>query len=179
MPTWRVRVESAPPNGSPPEQAILARINDDVQDHDLHVVVEYDGHLAVAVTVTASSRRAAFDHGERAIAAALSAAGLADFEIVDVGVLTAAEYERRQRQPRVPRLAGVTEAATILGVSPARAKVIADKYADRIPLVTKFSGQTGAKVWLEESWRQFNATWDRKRTGRPPGSGRQNSESAD
>ena len=178
MPTWRVRVEAAPPNGSSPDPAVLVRINHQMQGHHPHVAVEYDGHLAVSVTVTASSRRAAFDLGEDAVGTAFAAAGLADVEIVDVGVLTTAEYERRQREPRVPRLVGITEAAAILGVTPARAKVVADQHASRIPVVTQLSGKTGARIWLEESWVQFNKTWERKITGRPPGSGRRRDESA-
>ncbi|GAB1646776.1 hypothetical protein [Krasilnikovia sp. MM14-A1259] len=171
MTTWRVRVELAPPAGAPPD-SVLTQIRRQLQGHDPQVVVEYDGHLTIAVTVEASSRRAAFDRGDKTVAGALDAVGLADLEVVAVGVLTAAEEDRRQRQPRVPRLAGVSEAAAILGVSNSRAKVIAVQHSEHLPLVTQFAGEKGAKVWLAESWERFNDTWDRRRTGRPPGSGR-------
>ncbi len=170
MTTWRVRVEAAPPNEAPDN--LTAWLAKELQAHDPYITVEYDGHLAISITVEAPSLRSAFDRGDKTVTRTLEAASLNGFEVVDVSVLTRTEHERRRTHPRVPRLAGVTEAGQILKLSNARIKVLADKYADRIPLVTQLAGETGAKIWLEETWINFNKTWDRKRTGRPVGSGR-------
>lgn len=177
MTTWRVRVEFAPPDaaGVDIDATILTPLTEQLQQHDPTAVVETDGHIGVAITLEAGTRRTAFDRGDKTVGEALAAIGLADVDVVDVQVLTAAEAERRKRQPRVPRLAGVSEAAAICGVSDTRIKVLAEKNPDDLPLVQQLAGKTGTKIYLEESWREF-AKKPRVRTGRPRGTGRKTAD---
>lgn len=168
MPAWRVRVEAAPPDAS---NVTLGAITKHLrlQDYDPYVVVEYGGHLAISVTVEARAPRTAFGRGEKAIGEALSLVGINTHDIVGVSVLSIQEHEHRQHRPWVPRLAGISRAAAIMGKSPTWTKKIAQNYPEQLPLVDQLEGETGAQIWLRESWVRFAETYKPKRTGRPPG----------
>jgi hypothetical protein len=164
MNTWSVRVELAPPDDR--TNAAFHELVGGLSEYDAAVALEDRGHIAVQLTVSAGTRRAAFDKADKAVAAAAADAGFSDAEVVEVQVLTMAEFEHRLELPRVPELWGPTEVAQFLEVSNPRVDQLVALHPEKLPLVTKLAGKQGARIWRASTWQRFAAGWERK-TGRP------------
>jgi hypothetical protein len=159
---WSVRVELAAPCAVSDD--VTDELTDRLRDLAAAVAVEDDDRIAVQLTIEAGTLRAAFTRGEKAVTDAI--AGLLRAEIVEVQVLTEAEFERRLERPRVPELWGVSEAAEFLGVTPPRIDQLEKENPEKLPRVTKLKGRQGPRIWLKSTWVRFEAGWERKR-GRP------------
>jgi hypothetical protein len=113
---------------------------DDAPGH-LEAVAEGDGIFTKAVTV----------------------AGLPEFQVVAVEVMTFLEQDRQLAQPSMPELVGVAEVAEVLGVSRQRASELRGRPGFPSPVADLASGP----VWSRPSLDRFVETWER-RAGRPP-----------
>lgn len=165
MATWSVRVELAPRDGVTADD-VLDQLTDQMVDFGAAVALEDRGHLAVQLTIDAGTRRAAFDKGDKTVTQAATAVGLTAADVVEVQVLTWAEFEHRLGHPRIPELWGPTEAATYLGVKNPRIDQLVQEHPEELPVITKLAGEKGARIWLKSTWTRFASGWERS-PGRP------------
>lgn len=119
------------------------------------------GRLRVSGPVEADSALAAAAAAEKALAAACRRAR-ADADVREIRVLPREQFEAETAAPR-PALAGVAEAAEILGVVRQRVPQLLAKHADFPPPVAELKS---GPVWDREQVEAFGRTWER-RPGRP------------
>jgi hypothetical protein len=119
------------------------------------------GRLRVSGPVEADSALAAAAAAEKALAAACRRAG-AEAAVREVRVLPREQFEAETAAPRAA-LAGVAEAAEILGVARQRIPQLLEKRADFPRPVTVLKS---GPVWEREQVEAFGRTWSR-RPGRP------------
>lgn len=129
-------------------------------------VVTADGEtrrLRAEMTVEAGTVRQATDTALRAGRAAYAQAFGTAGEPVSLRVLTAADAEEEAARPAGLDLIGLREIAEILGVSPQRAKQLADEHPDfPDPVARPLMGP----IFTRASVEAFNGRWER-RPGRP------------
>ncbi len=121
------------------------------------------GRLEVHATVEAPTIRTAADAGVRALRQAWAAAYGKPADPIALRVLTLAEHERELAKPFGLDLVGYREIAHMLGVSPQRAKQLADDRPDFPPAIGR---PAAGPVFTRSSVEAFAATWERK-AGRP------------
>ena len=122
------------------------------------------GTISVSFTVEATTLRQATEAGQRRAREIMRAAGVTG-PAVRYEQITDEQLEIELRQPTLPELVGVTEAAAILGVSRQRVAQL-EKAHDDFP--ARVADLASGPVYTADSIRAFNERWERKRTGRPP-----------
>lgn len=165
MATWSVRIELAPPPGAErPTVGVLNDLTRLLAPFRAAVTEEDRNHLSVQLTVSAPTWRAASTEAGRAIDEATKVV-VPGATVVDVQVVTWAEYKFRLIQPRVPELWGVKAAAEHLGVHSNRIHQFAQEHPNMLRQVP-IDG-VRANVWAASVWRHFDET-ARRGPGRPP-----------
>ncbi|MFJ1610219.1 hypothetical protein ACIOHS_43930 [Streptomyces sp. NPDC088253] len=120
-----------------------------------------NGNLSVRVWVDTATARQAIDTALKEVAAAAKAVGVGQ-TVVGVELLTEDELDRRNAEPIVPELAGISEIAEMFGVGRQRA-VQLSKRSDFPPAVVQLKS---GPVFLASQVRGFEDRWDRH-GGRP------------
>ena len=126
---------------------LTSEFSDELADHVIEELSEYspavggrDHRVGVTISVQAATDRQAFDHAHAALRHALSSRA----KIVDVRVQTVEGVERELEAPALPALAGISEVASILGVSRQRASQLANSAVFPEPICALAAGP----VWL-------------------------------
>ncbi|MFD7980255.1 hypothetical protein [Streptomyces sp. NPDC059071] len=120
-----------------------------------------NGNLSARVLVEASTARQAIDTGLKTVTAAAKNLGITE-PVVGVEAITEEELDRRNADPAVPPLVGVSEIAELLGVTRGRAGQLT-KLDDFPPAVATLKS---GPVFVREQVEAFGRNWDR-RGGRP------------
>jgi len=118
--------------------------------------------LSVTLTVEAATARSALAEAEDVVAERLGRLRVRVAGLDAAEVLTTEEQDRRLAEPVLPRLAGVTEVAELLGVTRQRASALTMHPEAPTPVARLASGP----VYVWNSWQRFAETWPR-RAGRP------------
>jgi hypothetical protein len=105
--------------------------------------------------------RKGLDVAVRAVTDALRALELRG-EVIDVRIMTAAEFEREQMRPTLPPLMGIAEVAEFLGVSRQRVNQVARDHPNYFREVIRTKS---GPLYAEYAVRAYKA---QKRWGRPP-----------
>lgn len=142
----------------------------DLVAHEAHGTITYNSSESVLrFTVSTpdpdADAIAVLAHGVETVASAVRHAGAAA-SVREARVLDWDEFEAETFRPSAPRggLAGVAEAAELLGVSRQRiAEIRKDHKAFPAPVADLAAGP----VWDRAELERFDRTWERKRTGRP------------
>lgn len=119
--------------------------------------------LQVHATVEAPTIRIAGEAGIRAVRQAWAAAFGKAADPIVLRVLTLEEHERELARPFGLDLVGFKDVAEMLGVSPQRAKQLAEERPDFPPPVGR---PAAGPVYTRDSVSAWAATWERK-GGRP------------
>ncbi|WP_433330008.1 hypothetical protein [Spirillospora sp. CA-294931] len=125
MTAWAARVEWAPATDLTDEH--FAELAEHLTPYSASVGLEPNGNPSAQLTIEARTLRQAFDGAVRAVEAACKATGIA-FALRGAEIITWAEFERREAEPLVPPLVGLTESAQILGVTRQRAATIVEDH---------------------------------------------------
>jgi hypothetical protein len=162
---WTVHLETA---GS-----VHGAVGEDALDELLVLLREHGG--SVTSTTDGSSYGATFsmrgyhaavfaaERGVHIFRAAAGKAGLPDLPIVRVETLTFEEHDAEPVNP--PEVVGVSEIATLIGVTRQRASALARSVGFPAPIAVLRSGP----IWTRPSLNHFLESWPRK-GGRPPAS---------
>jgi hypothetical protein len=164
MTTWSVRVVLVLRDGLPDDAGeLLDELTHELREFSPAVSTEPAGQVSAQLAVDARTPRAAFDRAVSAVSAAVAAVRQAVAEVVEVQVLTWAEFERRLAEPVVPPLVGAAEVRQMAGLESRQAvDHLARTYPDQLPVVATLS--TG-RVWLRSTWERFLP--NRPQEGRP------------
>ncbi|MEY9842516.1 hypothetical protein [Streptacidiphilus sp. EB103A] len=111
------------------------------------------GNPSVRLFLDAAGVVDALTRGIQYAQAAALAAGIAPDALIGAEILTEAELDRRNAQPPVPELAGVAEAATIVGVSKQRISELEDAL-----LKHRVQALAAGPVYLADGLRAYAAT---------------------
>ena len=120
-----------------------------------------NGNLSVRVFVEASTIRQAIDAGLKTVTAAAKSLSVTE-PVVGVEAITEEELDRRNAEPVIPPLVGVSEIAELLGVTRGRATQLTNR-DDFPPAVATLKS---SPIFVREQVEAFGRTWDR-RGGRP------------
>jgi len=118
----------------------------------------YSARLSVDVTPDQSASNVAVEE----FAKARDDAGLPAWPLVHLDMMTEEQLDAEPATPTFPDVAGVTEAAKMLGVSKQRLIQLTDRPDFPAPMVRLAAGP----VWLRSSIEAFERRWPRK-PGRP------------
>lgn len=168
METWSIAITFAgdQPTLSSEDEDVHERVSDlmdFLSDHSPAVSFG-DGRYTVRLAFDSNS---AFDAISDAVENVQSYARKVDLPVWDVVSVEATEWSEFERQldtPTFPRVIGVSELSSLLGVSKQRASELAR--ATRFP--RPFAELASGPVWLEPTVRRFVGEWER-RPGRPRG----------
>ncbi|MFF4249074.1 hypothetical protein ACFYY2_32080 [Streptomyces sp. NPDC001822] len=155
---WSVYVELAARDVA---DSVIEDLCERLADCEPAVGMAPNGNLSARVWVDTGTARQAIDIALREVTAAAKAAG-AGQSVVGVELMSEAELDRRNAEPIVPELAGVSEIADMLGVGRQRAAQLA-KREDFPPAVAQLKA---GPVFLTSQVRGFETRWDRH-GGRP------------
>ncbi|MER6655065.1 hypothetical protein ABT248_31560 [Streptomyces sp. NPDC000971] len=155
---WSVYVELAARDVA---DSVIEELCERLADCEPAVGIAPNGNLSARVWVDSGTARQAVDIALRKVTAAARTAG-AGQTVVGVELLTEEELDRRNDEPAVPELAGVSEIADMLGVGRQRATQLA-KRDDFPPAVAQLKA---GPVFLTSQVKGFEARWDRH-GGRP------------
>lgn len=129
-------------------------------------------HLYAQICVDAGTARKALEAALKAVTEAARDIGV-DREVRGVELLTQEEFNRRLDAPQIPELAGLSEVASLIGVSRQRAGQLAAEHEDFPPAVARLKS---GPVFVADQVRGFLSRWKRS-SGRPakknPGDGLQ------
>ena len=148
------------------EAEIPGLYSDEVGDRIIDELAEFSpavggrGHrVGVTMSVETGTSRQAFERAHAAFRQALGQRAT----VIDARIQSVDEVEKELEAPDLPALAGIREAAEILGVSRQRASELASSAGFPRPVAELAAGP----VWLRSAIRSFNERWER-RPGRPP-----------
>jgi hypothetical protein len=161
MTTWTVCVEWTSKAALGDEQ--LDTLTRQLEPLATSAQIEPGDTPSALLELDARTVRQAFDGAVRAVETACRAAGLS-CTVTGVEVLTREEYQRRQANPAIPPLVGLTEIAEMADVTRQRAKALTKTYSDRLPQV---AGSESRPLFLRAHVEDFLRSWTRQ-TGRPP-----------
>lgn len=144
---------------TPPE--LYSELFDALIEHSPGVGPGPSGNLSLRLMIEADS---ALEAASKAVALADTALRQLDFSptLVGIEVVTEAELDRRQDEPRVPELAGIAEAADILGVHKQQVDRLVGR-GDLQPVQTLAAGP----VFAADAVRSFAEKRQSRRIGRP------------
>ena len=163
---WEVHLEAAG-DGSVDEERLVDLL-EHLSDFGASVTgspeepIDGKGRYGATFAVAADSPVQAVVTSCETFMSAAKKAGLPDWPIVRVEVMTEEEFETALEQPSVPDLVGITEISEILGVSRQRASELARSKRFPSPLAELASGP----VWAAPTISRFVDDWER-RPGRP------------
>ncbi|MGW8988328.1 hypothetical protein ACWGRF_00110 [Streptomyces zhihengii] len=120
-----------------------------------------NGNLSARVWIETATARQAIDSALKEVTAAARAVGIPTL-VVGVELVTEQELDRRNDEPIVPDLAGISEIAEMFGVGRQRAAQLA-KRDDFPPAVAQLKA---GPVFLSDQVKGFESRWDRH-GGRP------------
>ncbi|WP_143661329.1 hypothetical protein [Streptomyces pseudogriseolus] len=155
---WTVYVELAVRDAA---DSMIEELYERLAEREPVVGTAPNGNLSVRIWVDTATARQAIDVALKEVAAASKAVGLGQ-TVVGVELLTEKELDRRNAEPIVPELAGISEIAEMLGVGRQRAAQLAQR-SDFPPAVAQLKS---GPVFLADQVRGFEARWDRH-SGRP------------
>jgi hypothetical protein len=121
-----------------------------------------NGNLCVRLFVEAATARQAIDAGLKTVTTAAKTLGVTE-PVVGVEVLTEDELDRRNAEPVIPDLVGISEIAEMLSVNRARAGQLSAR-SDFPPALAHLKA---GPVYSKEQVEAFERRWDRH-GGRPP-----------
>ncbi|MFJ9544073.1 hypothetical protein ACIRPX_43670 [Streptomyces sp. NPDC101225] len=155
---WTVYVELAARDTA---DSIIEELCERLADCDPAVGVAPNGNLSARVWVDTGTARQAIDVALKEVTAAAKALGI-DQTVIGVELLTEGELDRRNAEPIVPDLGGVSEIAEMLGVGRQRAAQLTQRDDFPSPVAQLKAGP----VFFKSQVRGFEARWDRH-GGRP------------
>jgi hypothetical protein len=118
--------------------------------------------LSVTLSAGAANASSALAEAEDVVTERLGKLGVQMAGLDAAEILTAEEQDRRLAEPVLPRLAGVSEVAEMLGVTRQRASALTAHPEAPAPVARLASGP----VYVWNSWQRFAEVWPR-RAGRP------------
>lgn len=155
-PTYSVYVEFAVPD-APADlyEALLDTLLERHPDNGPALGPSDNGNLSMRLFIDAGSVVDAVNRGIEYAQAAAMTQDITPDAVIGAEVVTEAELDRRNAQPLVPELAGVTEAADIVGVT----KQQISSLANRMPLRRHVVQELAAgPVFLADGVRTYAAT---------------------
>lgn len=155
---WSVYVELA---ARDMPDSVIEELCERLVDREPAVGIAPNGNLSARVWIDTATARQAADIALKEVAAAAKGAG-AGQTIVGFELLTEEELDRRNAEPLVPELVGVSEIAEMLGVGRQRAAQLTQRDDFPSPVAHLKAGP----VFLKDQVRGFEARWDRH-GGRP------------
>lgn len=155
---WTVYVELAARDTA---DSMIEELCESLADCDPAVGIAPNGNLSARVWVDTGTARQAVDVALKEVTAAAKTVGIEQI-IVGVELLTEEELDRRNAEPIVPDLVGVSEIAEMLGVGRQRAAQLTQRDDFPSPVAQLKAGP----VFLKGQVRGFEARWDRH-GGRP------------
>lgn len=166
MTWWSVLVECAAPEG-----AASLDLEDDRVDALVDAVPEHDGvptlgpgRYDVRLSVEGEDVLAVGVRARELVWKAVANAGLPEWPVVRLDVMTHEDLDLELSRPTLPALAGVTEVADLLGVSRQR---LAELRA-RSDFPSPFMELAATPVWLVDAIDSWVEGWDRRPGRRAP-----------
>ncbi|MET8605748.1 hypothetical protein ABZV92_19615 [Streptomyces rubiginosohelvolus] len=158
MASWSVYVEYESTHTTPD---VYGELFDALIGHSPGVGPAPNGNLSLRLMIQAAS---ALDAASEAAALADGALHEVDLSptLIGIEVVTEAELDRRQDEPCIPELAGIAEAADILGVHKQQVDRLVGR-GDLQPIQTLAAGP----VFAAEALRSYGKKRQSRRIGRP------------
>ncbi|MFI1530886.1 hypothetical protein [Streptomyces griseus] len=158
MPPWSAYVEYKATHASPD---VYGELFDALIEHSPGVGPAPNGNLSLRLMIQADT---ALDAASEAVAIADSALHKIDLSptLIGIEVVTEAELDRRQDEPCIPELAGIAEAADILGVHKQQVDRLVGR-GDLQPVQTLAAGP----VFAAKALRSYGEKRQSRRIGRP------------